>query len=222
MSVGDPVKDDKRVGAELRPFEELFKLHNRKVYALCLRMTGNVAEAEDLTQEVFVQLFRKLDSFRGESAFSTWLHRLTVNHVLMHFRKRRSRKEQLTEDGELPEHLLKGPKVVTSFPILDRIAPDEAIAKLAPGYRAVFILHDVEGLQHIEIANILGCSIGTSKSQLHKARMKLRRLLRQPTHRSQNATTSRCVNVNLGRLSSTKPRLQPVLPLGNLGGVVAR
>ena len=204
----DPVKDEGMIRGELPTFEELFKLHHGKVYAVCLRMTGNTAEAEDLSQEVFVQVFRKLGTFRGESAFSTWLHRLTVNQVLMYFRKSRRRREQLTEDGELPERIIKGRNVLTSFPILDRLALAEAIVKLAPGYRAVFILHDVEGLQHVEIANILGCSIGTSKSQLHKARMKMRRLLRQPTHPSQAATTSPGVNPNLEGLSPSHPRLQ--------------
>ena len=183
MSVVNPAKGEKRSGAELQPFEELFKLHHGKVYGLCLRMIGNASEAEDLAQEVFVQLFRKLATFRGESAFTTWLYRLTVNHVLMHFRKVRSRKEQLTEDGELPEQIINGRDVLTSFPILDRLALDEAIAKLAPGYRAVFILHDIEGLQHIEIANIMGCSVGTSKSQLFKARMKMRNLLLSKSQR---------------------------------------
>src|SRR5438552_1146228 len=191
MLIDGSVTEEGMVRGDLLPFEELFKLHHGRVYAVCFRMTRNVAEAEDLTQEVFVQVFRKLDTFRGESAFTTWLHRLTVNHVLMHFRKNSSRKEQLTEDGELPEPAIKARNILTSFPILDRLALDEAIVKLPPGYRAVFILHDVEGLEHIEIANILGCAVGTSKSQLHKARMKLRRLLRPPTCPSQAGTTSR-------------------------------
>ena len=122
MLVDDTVKDERRIQGDLRPFEELFKLHQGKVYALCLRMTGNTAEAEDLSQEVFVQVFRKLDTFRGESAFTTWLHRLTVNQVLMLFRKSRSRKEQLTELGELPDQLIKSGKVLTSFSLLDRLA----------------------------------------------------------------------------------------------------
>ncbi len=178
MSVDETVKDERRIEGDLPPFEELFKLHHRRVYALCLRMTGNTTEAEDLCQEVFIQLFRKLDTFRGESTFKTWLHRLTVNHVLMHFRKRRSRKEELTKAGELPDQLSNSRRVFMSFPILDRLALDEAIVKLAPGYRTVFILHDVEGLQHVEIANILGCSVGTTKSQLHKARLRMRQSLR--------------------------------------------
>ena len=213
MLVDDPVKDEGMIRGDLLPFEELFKLHHRKVYALCLRMTGNTAEAEDLSQEVFIQVFRKLGTFRGESAFSTWLHRLTVNHVLMYFRKILRRREQLTEDGELPERIIRGRNVLTSSPILDRLALAEAIVKLAPGYRAVFVLHDVEGLQHLEIANILGCSVGTSKSQLHKARMKMRRLLRLPTHLNQNATTSSRVNLNLrGIISITSEAARASFP----------
>jgi RNA polymerase sigma-70 factor (ECF subfamily) len=208
MLIDDPVKDEKMIRGELLPFEELFKLHIGKVFAVCLRMTGSTAEAEDLSQEVFIQVFRKLGTFRGESAFSTWLHRLTVNHVLMYFRKCRRRREQLTEDGELPERLIKGRNVLTSFPILDRLALDEAIVKLAPGYRAVFVLHDVEGLQHLEIANILGCSVGTSKSQLHKARMKMRSLLRQRKHPSEPVTTSSARKRKLEGLSRAHPTLQ--------------
>ncbi|HEY3039444.1 MAG TPA: RNA polymerase sigma factor [Pyrinomonadaceae bacterium] len=208
MLIDNPVKYEKMIQGELLPFEELFKLHHGKVYAVCLRMTGNTAEAEDLTQEVFVQVFRKLDTFRGESAFTTWLHRLTVNLVLMHFRKNRRRKEQLTESGELPEQVTKAFNVRTSFPILDRLALDEAIVKLAPGYRTVFILHDIEGLQHFEIANILGCTAGTSKSQLHKARMKMRRLLRQRKPPSEPVTTSPAVKLQLEGLSQSQPTLQ--------------
>ncbi len=201
MLVDNPVKEVEMVRGDLLPFEELYKLHHRRVYAVCLRMTGNTAEAEDLSQEVFVQVFRKLDTFRGKSSFTTWLHRLTVNHVLMHFRKTRRRKDQLTEDGELPEQMINGPNVRMSLPILDRLALAEAIVKLAPGYRTVFVLDDVEGLEHLEIANILGCAVGTSKSQLHKARMKMRSLLRRPTCPSQAATASPEVNPNLEGLS---------------------
>ena len=179
MSVDDPVKGEERVRSELEPFEELFKLHHRRVYAVCLRMTGNAAQAEDLSQEVFVQVFRKLDTFRGESTFTTWLHRLTVNHVLMHFRKRGVRLEQTTEDGEAPIQIVKGTENPNAMPVVDRIALDKAIAQLPPGYKTVFTLHDIEGHEHEEIARMLGCSVGTSKSQLHKARMKLRGLLRQ-------------------------------------------
>jgi len=164
-----------------QPFEEIFQLHHRRVYTLCLRMIGNAAEAEDLTQDVFVQVFRKLGSFRGESAFTTWLHRLAVNQVLMHFRKNHVRKEQLTEDGEFPGIMIDQNKFNRS-PVLDRLALNEAIVQLPHGYRMVFVLHDVEGLDHNEIASLLGCSIGTSKSQLYRARMRLRLLLKQRTH----------------------------------------
>ncbi len=165
-----------------QPFEDIFQLHHRRVYSLCLRMIGNPTEAEDLTQDVFVQVFRKLGSFRGESAFTTWLHRLTVNQVLMHFRKNHVKKEQLTEDGELPLGTMFDRNRFNRSPVLDRLALDEAIVQLPHGYRMVFILHDVEGLEHSEIASLLGCSIGTSKSQLHRARMRMRLLLRQRTH----------------------------------------
>jgi RNA polymerase sigma-70 factor (ECF subfamily) len=142
-------------------------------------MTGNMAEAEDLTQEVFIQLHRKIGSFRGEAAFTTWLHRLTVNQVLMHFRKRSVRSELTTEDGEMPDSI--DPETINpeAMPIVDRIGLENAIAQLPNGYRTVFVLHDVEGYEHEEIAKLLGCSAGTSKSQLHKARLKLRRLLMQ-------------------------------------------
>jgi RNA polymerase sigma-70 factor, ECF subfamily len=166
-------------GEKMSGFEHLYKKHYRRVYSICLRMTGNIAEAEDLTQEVFIQLHRKLGSFRGESAFTTWLHRLTVNQVLMHFRKRSVRSELVTEDGELPDSIDPDTINPEAMPIVDRIGLETAISQLPPGYRTVFVLHDVEGYEHEEIARILGCSAGTSKSQLHKARLKLRRLLHQ-------------------------------------------
>ncbi|MBC7911833.1 MAG: RNA polymerase sigma factor [Pyrinomonadaceae bacterium] len=164
---------------DMPAFEELYQRHSRRVYSLCLRMTGNVSEAEDLTQEVFIQLFRKIGSFRGESAFTTWLHRLTVNQVLMHFRKRSVKLEQTTDEGDTPVQVVRGTENPNQMPVVDRIALDKAITQLPPGYRTVFILHDIEGHEHEEIARMLGCSVGTSKSQLHKARMKLRGLLRQ-------------------------------------------
>jgi RNA polymerase sigma-70 factor, ECF subfamily len=167
---------------DMQAFEEIYQRHNRRVYSICLRMTKSVEEAEDLAQETFIQLFRKVGSFRGDSTFTTWLHRLTVNQVLMHFRKRKVRDEKMTEDGETPEPTVFGTEDPERMPVIDQIALGKAITQLPPGYRAVFTLHDVEGYEHGEIARILGCSIGTSKSQLHKARMKLRRLLmRQST-----------------------------------------
>ncbi|MGI9036066.1 MAG: RNA polymerase sigma factor [Pyrinomonadaceae bacterium] len=158
-------------------FEELYNRHHRRVYSLCLRMLQNTAEAEDLTQEVFIQLYRKIGSFRGDSAFTTWLHRMTVNQVLMHFRKRTVKFEKTTEEGETPVQIVAGTENQAKMPIVDKIALDKAIAQLPNGYRNVFVLHDVEGYEHEEVARILGCSVGTSKSQLHKARLKMRKLL---------------------------------------------
>jgi len=182
-SEGKPLTDyalaQKAAGGDMEAFEALYERHSRRVYSLCLRMTQNASEAEDLAQEVFIQLFRKIGSFRGESAFTTWLHRLTVNQVLMHFRKRSVKLEQTTEEGETPVQIVKGTENPNQMPVVDRIALDKAIEQLPPGYKIVFTLHDIEGHEHEEIARMLGCSVGTSKSQLHKARMKLRTLLRQ-------------------------------------------
>src|SRR5205814_9292107 len=122
---------------DMPAFEELYERHQRRVYSLCLRMTGNVAEAEDLAQEAFIQLFRKIGSFRGESAFTTWLHRLTVNQVLMHFRKKGVRMEQTTDDGDVPVQIVKGTENPNHMPVIDRIALERAIEKLPPGYRSV-------------------------------------------------------------------------------------
>jgi RNA polymerase sigma-70 factor (ECF subfamily) len=164
---------------DLKAFEDIYRTYHRRVYSRCLRMTRNVSEAEDLTQDVFVQLFRKLKTFRGESSFSTWLHRMTVNAVLMHFRKPVVKSEQTTYDSDDQHEIFSGRQTAGTFSVLDRISLDEALAQLAPGYRAVFILHDVEGYEHSQIGEILGCSVGTSKSQLHKARLRLRTLLRK-------------------------------------------
>ena len=160
-------------------FEELYRRHHRRVYSICLRMLQNASEAEDLTQDVFIQLYRKIGSFRGDSAFTTWLHRMTVNQVLMHFRKRTVKFEKTTEDGETPDQIVSGTANPEKMRIVDKIALDNAIAQLPDGYKNVFVLHDVEGFEHEEVAKILGCSVGTSKSQLHKARLKLQKLLKK-------------------------------------------
>ena len=157
---------------------ELYRRYNRRVYSLCLRMLANTVEAEDLTQEVFIKLFYEAGTFRGESAFTTWLHRLTVNVVLMYLRKHKRRFERPTQDAEIPDQPVLGTERPDSVPALDRVRIDRALAELPPGYRVVFVLFDVEGYTHDEIALILGCSAGTSKSQLHKARTRLRALLR--------------------------------------------
>jgi RNA polymerase sigma-70 factor, ECF subfamily len=163
-------------------FSALFEAHKRRVYSLCLRMTGNTAEAEDLAQEAFLQLFRKISTFRGDSAFSTWLHRLVVNVVLMHLRKKGLQQVSLDDVDTSQEEPVKrdyGDDDRRLMGSVDRISLNRAIADLPPGYRAVFVLHDVEGYEHNEIAQIMGCSIGNSKSQLHKARLKLRETLRR-------------------------------------------
>lgn len=160
-------------------FEEIYRRHHRRVYSICLRMLQNASEAEDLTQDVFIQLYRKIGSFRGDSAFTTWLHRMTVNQVLMHFRKRTVKFEKTTEEGETPDQVVSGTTNPDRMSVVDKIALDNAIAQLPEGYKNVFVLHDVEGFEHEEVARILGCSVGTSKSQLHKARLKLQRLLRK-------------------------------------------
>ena len=168
----------------LSAFEVIYQRYHRRTFSLTLRMTGNQTEAEDLTQEVFIQLFRKIGSFRGDSAFSTWLHRLTVNQVLMHFRKRSFKNEKTSEDGEMPEQTVTGSADPGKMAVVDRIALKNAIAALPKGYKNVFVLHDVEGFEHEEVARMLGISVGTSKSQLHKARLKLRGLLikqKEPT-----------------------------------------
>src|ERR1700721_2989431 len=165
-------------------FEFLYQLHGRRVYALGVRMVGNPADAEDLMQEAFLQLFRKIGTFRGESAFSTWLHRMTVNVVLMRLRKKSLPTDSLEETLE-PDAENSGPKRDVGAPDLrlsgavDRVNLERSIEKLPPGYRTVFVLHDVQGYEHNEIADIMGCSVGNSKSQLHKARTRLRELLQE-------------------------------------------
>ena len=154
----------------------LYERHKPKVYAVCLRMTGNMSEAEDLTQEIFIQLLGKAGSFRGESQFSSWLYRLTTNYVLMHFRKLVRKKERfpnLEDEYEATRAL----KFSLGKQLLDRIALDAAVARLPSGCRSVFLKFEVEGYNHEEIATTFGCSVGNSKSQLHKARRKLRKLL---------------------------------------------
>jgi RNA polymerase sigma-70 factor (ECF subfamily) len=172
---------DASMAGDQSAFEVLYNLHKRRVYSLCLRMVNNVAEAEDLTQEAFMQLFRKIATFRKESAFSTWLHRLTVNVVLMHLRKKGldevSLDQEPDEDAqELPKKEYGGDDL-NLVGAVDRVTLEKSIAELPMGYKTIFILHDIEGYEHNEIAEMIGCSIGNSKSQLHKARMKLRSIL---------------------------------------------
>jgi RNA polymerase sigma-70 factor (ECF subfamily) len=163
--------------AAAETFDTLYRQHYRRVYAICLRMTGNPDDAEDLTQEVFVQVLRKLDSFRGEAAFTTWLHRIAVNQVLMHFRKKSNRMESVTEEGDMPEEVTPVMIRQSQTPLVDKLALLSAVKKLPRGYRTVLILHDLNGYEHEEIGGLLGISAGTSKSQLHKARARMQEIL---------------------------------------------
>ena len=161
-------------------FASLFNANKAKIYSLCLRMTSNTAEAEDLTQDAFFQVFRKLGSFRGDSALSTWLYRVAVNTVLMHFRKKVARPLSLDEPatreagspkrefGTVDERLSRS---------VDRIALTRAMKELPAGYRTIFLMHEVKGYDHREIANLLRCSVGNSKSQLHRAKAKMREIM---------------------------------------------
>ena len=168
---------------DVAAFEYLYRSHSRRVYALCLRMIGNTTDAEELTQEAFLQVFRKIQTFRGESAFSTWLHRLSVNIVLMRLRKK-TVKETPFEDTGRGEEYDEQPKEYGAADLalmgsIDRVNLQRAIAQLPAGYKQMFVLHDVQGYEHNEIAAMLGVSIGNSKSQLHKARVRMRKLLQE-------------------------------------------
>jgi RNA polymerase sigma-70 factor, ECF subfamily len=166
-------------------FANLFRAHKTRIYSLCLRMTNNTAEAEDLTQEAFLQVFRKLATFRGDSALSTWLYRVAVNTVLMHFRRKTL---NLFSLDHAPSNGTDAKPVRREFGVrdnrlagcIDRITLSRAIRELPDGYRTIFLLHEVEGYEHQEIAELLGCSAGNSKSQLHKAKLRIRELLARP------------------------------------------
>jgi RNA polymerase sigma-70 factor (ECF subfamily) len=164
-------------------FEYLYQANCRRVYGLCLRMIKNPSEAEDLTQQAFLQVYRKIGTFRGASGFSTWLHRVTVNVVLMHIRRKKPT-EVLAED--LGRHSSNGEgsrecgsSDTSMLGAIERLNLKRAVSKLPAGYKKLFLLHDVFGYEHNEIAGLLGCSTGCSKSQLHKARKRLRRLLQE-------------------------------------------
>jgi RNA polymerase sigma-70 factor (ECF subfamily) len=187
LDVSDiPENDTVRLAQEgnAAAFEQLYRRYSGRVFAICLRMVKNDNEAEDLTQEAFLMLFRKIHTFRGESRFSTWLHRLTFNIVLMRLRKKRHPEVSLDAASEIGEED-SGPLIELGGPDLrlsgavDHLNLSRAIEKLPAGYRTMFVLHDVEGYEHHEIAKILGCSTGNSKSQLHKARVQLRELLQE-------------------------------------------
>jgi len=172
---------------EPEDFEHIYHLYySPRVYSLCLRMAGNIAEAEDLTQQAFLQASRKLDTFRGESSFYTWLHRLAVNVVLMRLRKKRVAKEDSLEELTDPDNRSSawhGTKVrssdATALVAIDRVDVERALNQLPSGLRTILVLYDIEGYEHVEISGLLGCSIGVSKSQLYRARQHTRILTRE-------------------------------------------
>ncbi len=167
---------------ELGAFEQLYKAHASRLYGLACRMVGNPSDAEDLLQEIFLAAHRKLESFRGESALGTWLYRLAANQCLDFLRSRAARSSRMTDalDDERGGPAEAGPgladRTVTKMDI------ERALAQIPDGCRAAFVLHDVEGLEHREVAEALGIAEGTSKSQVHKARLRLRALLGRPDH----------------------------------------
>jgi RNA polymerase sigma-70 factor, ECF subfamily len=167
---------------ESEAFADLFHAHKARIYSICLRMTNNTAQAEDLTQDAFLQVFRKLSTFKGNSALSTWLYRIAVNTVLMHFRKKALKQVSLDEPSSHDATMVRreyGSRDCRLSGAVDRITLARAIKDLPTGYRTIFLLHEVEGYEHQEIAKILDCSVGNSKSQLHKAKLRIREFLAQ-------------------------------------------
>jgi RNA polymerase sigma-70 factor (ECF subfamily) len=186
--VGDLILCKRCQQGDIGALEELYKRHKDKVYALALRLTNNVQDAEDIVQDVFVQVHRKINSFRGDAAFSSWLYRIATNIAISALRQQRRRKEQTSEHIQARGHQTQMRDTRLLKPFLE-----EAIASLPPKSKMVFVLHDVQGFQHQEIAQMLNCSVGTSKSQLHKARSHLRKTLR-----SRLSLISDMVNVPVG------------------------
>lgn len=162
---------------DLGAFEELYKAHAGRLYSLACRMLGNPADAEDLLQEIFLSAHRKLDSFRGEAALGTWLYRLGMNQILDHVRSRAGRAGQITDGLDDASSLADASGHRLADRAIDRIDLERAVAELPEGCRAAFLLHDVDGLEHREVSEVLGIAEGTSKSQVHKARLRLRSLL---------------------------------------------
>lgn len=181
---------EKLKSGDISQFDFLYRSYKRRIFSLCLRMTDDYSLAEDFTQEAFITAFRRIDTFRGDSAFATWLHRIAVNIVLMHVRQQKSRgpmaslDDSVSEDDvSMGEKLGHDDRRLASS--IDRVSLEAAINRLAPGYRIVLVLHDIEGYEHSEIAELMGCSVGNTKSQLHKARLRLRELLSEASELSQ-------------------------------------
>jgi RNA polymerase sigma-70 factor, ECF subfamily len=162
---------------DLAAFEELYRTHAGRLFSVACRLLGNPADAEDLLQEIFMAAHRKLDTFRGESALGTWLYRLATNLCLDHLRSRSGRSSQVTDSLDDEPGLFDRATSGLAEQTVTKMDIERALAKLPEGCRAAFVLHDIEGLEHGEVAAILDIAEGTSKSQVHKARTKLRALL---------------------------------------------
>jgi RNA polymerase sigma-70 factor, ECF subfamily len=163
--------------ADLGAFEELYAAHAGKLFSVACRMLGNSSDAEDLLQEIFLSAHRKLDGFRGESALGTWLYRLATNHCLDYLRSRAARTNDLTDAIDDEPGLYEPGRAGLAEQTVTKMDLERAVAQLPGGCRAAFVLHDVQGLEHREVAEALGIAEGTSKSQVHKARLRLRTLL---------------------------------------------
>jgi len=203
-------------------FGTLFHRHKARIYSVCLRMTNNTAEAEDLTQDAFLQVFRKLATFRGDSALSTWLYRIAVNTVLMHFRKKALRQVSLDEPYSQDAKTVRreyGSRDDRLAGCMDRMALARAIAELPAGYRTIFLLHEVEGYEHREIAELLKCSVGNSKSQLHKAKLRIRELLLQSQKGAVKAARDVEERITLRRSESNGARADVMAGLANYSPV---
>jgi RNA polymerase sigma-70 factor (ECF subfamily) len=163
---------------DVEAFETLYRRHASRIYTLACRMAGSPEDGEDLLQEIFLQAYRKLGSFKGDAAIGTWLYRLALNHCLDYVRGRQAKMKKQTDT--LDAETSFEPAARRDTPIA-RLDLERAIAKLPEGCREAFVLHDVEGFDHKEVGNLLGIAEGTSKSQVFKARLKLRTYLRGTT-----------------------------------------
>jgi len=170
---------EKARNGDVTGYESLYYSHRSRVYSLCLRFTGNASDAEDLAQEVFLQMYRKISTFRGDAKFGSWLYRVAVNLALMHFRRRRPPEVSLNISPTLTPDAMRSPRnqFWTSSFLVERVALGRALGSLSKARRNVVLLHDVNGFTHCEVGRRLGLAAGTSKSQLHKAHVELRHLL---------------------------------------------
>jgi len=190
------------LNGDLGAFEDLYRQHSTRLYNLAFRMVGNAADAEDLLQDIFLTVYRKLDSFRGAAALGTWLYRLGMNVCLDRLRSKAARQDQATDT--LDERL-GGIQMTGTLSGVSRIDLERAIASLPDGSRAAFLLHDVEGFDHTEVGRLLGVAEGTSKSQVHKARLRIREFLHQPAPREAKPATPRLVEAKASGAKATKP-----------------